>query len=503
MSSPLAPVMEFPEVTLTGTRTLAPEMEFPEVVILGNRPNTTPLDPPMDEDLSLPGPIPGGPGQPVVGPRYFYPRALVEIQAVLADNDGTVIAWQCTPLSVEVHRNHARAADTCKVTLSFRDYPLDPRAVVDLKIAVHIDASPNAQFPIFPVRRNLRFIGSVDVPEASLAETDETVTLEARDYTSLYLDYRWDHARNPIDTPGTTLAVLFEKVRNIVEPTRATDPMAAPTVFFDPKSMNVPVEFKTGRSTLSGEANDSAWDVLVRACDLFGLIPVFELDTLVVRAASQDGHELNNVAMIYGYNIEKMTFKKDFRQKQRTQIMVTAWNPVEGRSVEAIYPPDDDPHIGVRRISTNGKVHITIKQTHYYVEGPYDEGTLLEVAKSIFLENGQMDVEGELDTADMVDVYGNKALLALKNGDRLNVDLFTPDIKSNIFAMSDEEQIAYLTDETRINHLEEPVARALVASWATSRALISDFYVLEATHKWSREDGYSLSVRFGSFVLGV
>ena len=97
---------------------------------------------------------------------------------------------------------------------------------------------------------------------------------------------------------------------------------------------------------------------------------------------------------------------------------------------------------------------------------------------------------------ELVDLDGVDTT-ALANGDRLNVRLGKQD-QASIASMSTTERIAHLTRAP--SNLSEPVARALVESWARVEAQSSSFYVKSATHSWDRDSGYKLSVSFINYA---
>lgn len=434
--------------------------------------------------MAVPVPIP---------PKVFYPRAVARLQVLFDDQVGgvTPAAFDAIPRTVDVRRNTARKADTCRVELDYRDFPLDPRLLKDVLIAVHIESVLDPLVDIIPTRLNLRFIGRVDEPHVTLGPDQETVRLEARDFTEAFTGFRW--GATPIPTPpGTTLQAVVELIR------AAVVPETVPTVFNDLAAAAAQVGERTGRSVFTPEDDDSAWDVMIKVCDLFGLVPVWDLDVLTVRTAAQAG--IGSAFMIYGQNVESLKFSRNLKQKKAKQVKIVAWNPVLGASLEAVYPvnPAD---VGTTRISAQGTPKVTVEQVQYNVEGPYDPVTLGVLAQRVYAELAQSQLIGTLETRDMRDVF-EAPIVGLKNGDLLICKL-GPEVQASIESMSPPEAIAFLSNPVRPNALNPGAAAALVAAWMTVQQLAVQFYVTEAHHRWDRDNGYSLEIGFREFVLGV
>lgn len=441
-------------------------------------------------------------------PRIYYPRCVVVLDCLFDDqvpaSPGQYATFTAIPRSVEVRRNSARKADECTVELDYRDFPIDTRLLKDMIISVHIDDTIFNDIPMYPIRFNLRFIGRVDEPSTELGPSMQTVKLAARDYTGIWLDYRWPQAIKPpggkatptLPTPpGTTLGALVELMRV------AVTPLILPAVFTDPAAAALDVHLRTGRLVFASKDDDSAWDVLSALCELFGLVPVFDLDVLTIRTPTFAS--ARSALMIYGQNVETLRFSRDLKQARSKQVKIVAWNPILGVSSEASYPLPGTPDYSlVTRLSEAKVPKQTIEQIQYNVEGTYLPPELALLAQRVWTELAQGQVMGELETKEMSDLIFGDSLLDLANGDLLICKLGTEDLAS-IASMSAAEAIAFLVDPTKPGAMNPAAALALVNAWQAAQALSITFYVLETAHKWDRDTGYQLTVRFRDFILGV
>lgn len=443
-------------------------------------------------------------------PTYYYPRCVVRMSVLLDDHvPGIPTPVQllknyaqitAIPRSVEVSRNSSRKADTATITLDYRDFPLDPRLIRDITVSIHLESVPDPNFPLVPTPLNLRFYGRVDVPRVTLSSSGQTVKLECRDFTGIWLDKKWpgkDAATglytNPCP-PGTTLQTMVEAMRLRVTPG------TAPAVFLDPTAAAINMHNIIGRDFFVSKEDDNAWDVLCALCDKVGLVPCWNLANLEIRSPTLSS--LTSAFMVYGQNVERLDFERDLRQNAGKQVVIKCWNEVLGQVIEATWPIPTSPDYSlVARLSESETPTTIIDRVQYNVTGPYDPFTLQIMARRVWTEMRQNQLAGELETRDMSDLIGVD-LLPLSNGDRLVCQLGTED-QAAISHMSPAEAVAYLADPTRPNSLSPDAAQALVTAWTVAQSLNITFYVLEAHHSWDCDDGYRLRVRFRDFVLGV
>lgn len=450
-------------------------------------------------------------------PRVYYPRALVKFDALVENNapedpkDATVtpIGFDVMPRRVEVVRNSARKADTCKIELDYQDFPIDPRIIRSMGVVVFLDSVEVPSAPFVPTPLSVRFQGIVDEPEIRRGHSGDTVTLQCRDYTAAYLGHNWRHVATEvrkkgkivgwsIDTPpGVTLGLLVEKIR------LAVTPETGPTRFFDAVETQE-VGLRTGKSKFMVDENATAWDVLVRLCDLFGHVPVWEIDPfagaqLQVRSATAVVLSPPRL-MLYGENIEQLTFSRNLQRPEERRIKVVAWNPDLAQVFEATWP--EIPPTVPNSSGPKGAVKVVDKVVQYSVAGNFTQEQVRELAQDVYAESRQHKLEGELVTREMADATFPQALsmLDLANSYLLELQL-SPSFVSGIEGLSDLEAEALLSSPTQPFPLDPYVARALIRGRGAAAAKSTTFYVVSAQHTWSRTRGYELTLKFRGFVL--
>lgn len=429
--------------------------------------------------------------------RTYYPRARAVLVVLLEDFDGgegsSTHKIDTIPRSVSVKNNTALQADTFELELDYKDFPLDPRTVRSVKVAIFMAdiQDPTTEGRILS-RGSRKFIGYVDEPQTRLEEAGEVVRFTGRDYTGIFLDSTW-------------------KAGTRIEITRPLGLVLGRVVAEVPGAEGINIEFSEKAaearflvlSTLINRTKwspkgkkDSAWQVIVDLVGLIGLIAVIELDTLKI-VAPGEFVDLQPV-FLYGQNVTRLTFKRKMNETHTKQIRIVAWDDAANERRETTYPTE--PVVLSKKIAPSGKVTTdTAPVLTFNVSGAYTVQELKSMAARIYDQAAREQIEGELETGEMEDLENSIKLTRLSNGDAITVQLSNQD-RSSIAGLSISESVEVLT--SGINPLRRSVAEALATSFHRARRLATTFYVKTATHTWSREEGYKLSVVFINFVGG-
>lgn len=419
--------------------------------------------------------------------RTYYPRCRVVLDVLLEDyDDGTTgesFTYEATPRRADWTRNDLRTADEFKIELDYRDFPLDPRTVRAIGVAIYCGdiGDPDAVLDLNDETVQV-FFGSVDEPQAALSEGGETVTLDGRDHTAIFLGQEWSGGAIDIDRP---LIDVIEEVRD-----------AAPggddlEVDMDLAAYSVNLATLTGKTKWSPQGKDDTWTVLVELCGLAGLIPVVELDTL--RVVAPGDLTAQQAAFLYGENVERLEFRRRLTERHSQRVQLTCWDPQARESRQVLYPAE--PLVTRRRLTPKGKV-VTDPESviAWTVQGSYTEDQLKELAQAYFEEMALPDVQGVLETKDLTDLDQATALPRLANGDTVTVQLGA--IRADISDLSEGEAVTLLSSGAEA--MPEAAAQALVSAWGQAQDLGATFYVRAVRHSWSRESGYSAEIEFES-----
>lgn len=416
----------------------------------------------------------------------YYPRARV-VLSCLFEGEGAgedrFERFSVTPRTVEWASNTMREADTFSMELDYRDLPLDPRAVKALRVDIIAGdvRDPRVALSEDDTPKH-RFSGLADEVTTQLAGGGETVKVSGRDFTALFLDHVWDGGQIDITRPLS--AVLASIVATVPGSTGITIEGAPDEV----------LSKKLGRTKWSPRQGDDTWTVITDLCGEAAVLPVISKSALLVRAA--DDFRDRFAFLVYGRDVESLSFGRKANETRTGQIRVRSWDDQAGVSREAIWPRA--PIVKRSKVSADGKATNEYAPIYdYAVQGSWSLVQLEERAKQIYEAGARNQIEGELQTREMVDSETGQDLLDLGNGDNVVVELgkYNP---TSIASMSDEEAINRLVEGHE--GLLPGVARTLVRSWRVAGDLLTAFYVKTAKHRWSRADGYQLSLEFMNYV---
>lgn len=414
--------------------------------------------------------------------RGYYPRAAVELSLVLEGGD-RVESFFVVPRKVQIERNDHRAADTFDVELDYQDLPFDPRAVQAAHVAIALgDVESPDRSVLEDPGRYLQLMGFADEPETELNEGSETVRLRGRDYTGVFLDTRWSGAAVDVTAPLITVARrIVDTIPGMEKVTIETPQGAGPT--------DLVIADILGKRKFAVKPDDDTWTVLSDLCAVAGLVPVFDLDTLAIRSASEVGR--HRASFVYGEDVERLVYRRKYNEIRTMQVKVVCWDEQARLRREALWPRQ--PILTRTKISADGKTTYDYAPiVPFYVQGSYTPDALIAIARGIYDDLAREQVDGTLETREMTSAGTD--LWALANGDKLSVRL------GKDLGCFQTMSAAELRRHLRARGLDESAARRLNEASSRADDLASSFYVKRARHSWDRESGYRLSVDFINYV---
>lgn len=421
--------------------------------------------------------------------RTYYPRCRVILDVLLEDfGDGTTgesHTYEVVPRSASWTRNDLRTADEFTLELDYRDFPLDPRTVRAVSVAIYAGdvVDPSAQLDKDNEDTQV-FVGLVDEPETALSGDQEVVRLSGRDQTALFLGEPWRWGAIDITRPLST--ILSEII--------AAVPVAEGfTVEVDASASDAVLSEWLGKDLWTYTGGDDVWTVMVALCAVAGLVPVVDRD--VLRVLSPATMTAQTVGFLYGSNVSSLGFRRRLSEERTKRVQLTAWDPSTRTSTQVLYPTD--PTVSRRRIAANGKVITDTESViAWTVIGAYTDDQLTALAESYYEESARPEVQGTLETKDLTDLDSSYPLGLVANGDLLTVQLGTT--CADIAGLSRFEAVDLLTGGPL--PLDQAAAEALVDAWTSAQSLTATFRARKALHTWSRDSGYKLSVDFETYI---
>lgn len=447
-------------------------------------------------------------------------------------DDAYSVRFLVQPQKVEWSNNSPREANTASLTLRFADLPLEPRSIralsstlfagpvsaEDYALGVNELRDPTAgrRSYVSRERKNVRFMGTADKLELSAGTEGDSLRIEMRDFTSMFLD-------RPVDTE-TLKGIKWSQslpdvVTQLVRSNAATQSMP---VSYDSSLDEVPLADSVFRHVLGGKKGGKGkglkrasvaglrttyWDLITDLCVYGGAIPMVELDTLrIVRPRTlYTSRALSAAVFVWGGNLSELRIARTFSKKALQGIEVTSFDPgAKPRPVTYAYrfPAKLRPKPNV---SSEGEA------TSYRVV-PLDglrESQLPKIAEALYFEQAMQGCEVSFSTNEMAVLGLDRTsinIMDLASGDPVNVviasntssenlrPLFSPATMAEVHGMS-QSQLVQLLQRRGVG---KAVAPAVAKILAGARKL-STFRVQDASHQLS-DSGYSASFTCMSFV---
>lgn len=417
----------------------------------------------------------------------YYPRCLVRLEPVLDDFGATETdaldrqpAIEVIPESAAWESRPPGEAGTATVAIPWRDLPLDPRTLRDVRLSLYVwDAGAPTLGALGYSELAQVFVGFVDEPESAHGETAQTVTLSARDYQGRLMDTSSQTVSVRADRP------LSACIRQVIDESGVPgfgDPAQHPAGLGlairlpdgDPTLQSV-----TGKSRWTPPPRASAWDVIAAMCRTLGMRAGFRLGDLIARRPQPIDPERVKL-FVYGQNVRELRFRRDLRPYARKGVRAVAWAPADRRLVEATYPDPPPDEVVVLQVE----------------EGAWTPAILRQRAEALYHALGEREMTGHLDTVVMEDL-DEATLTTLRSGDVISVRLRSGD-PAVLHGMSRGEIVGHL-----IRHGVRPgVAEALVDAWLQAEGGLATVYAVDrAAHEWSAADGYRLGIDFRSVLV--
>jgi hypothetical protein len=397
--------------------------------------------------------------------------------------DGLTVIFDVLPQQVTVERNAMKDADTAKITLDFRDVPVDPRVVRACFVSISIGTAGADEYEAgmagkrredgslrslvaresgeeLRLDSDTRFTGFVDVWRVEYREDGDTVELECRDVSAVLRDQRFYSQDGRAQTVDLNKPIA-EGIQKVVDqfpstrgikvvfgtPVNPDDPLAVLTPDFGPTPSGIMPRTRKSKKGKQVKAqpkvlNQSVWDHVTDVVLRLGLVPVlrgFTLFLLEPRVLFADLTAARR--MVWGRNIKTLRVARKLGGIKTDTIEVRSYDATIGRTRWARYPVlQGEPTSGIlgqagspqptatraNNVGPTGKADESVRVLS--VPAVSDLKTLERVAESVFNEIGRQEIEGELETDDFesFDSQEEADLLRLLPGEPVQVLVALP-----------------------------------------------------------------------------
>ncbi len=356
------------------------------------------------------------------------PRAecVLEIPDFGSDAVSTITPWivECRHT-----RNNHLEADTLEVTLDLDQCNVDPRILASARIAFWMWDDAVSDQPLKP-----SFVGIVTKSRRTADEAKMCVVLEARDYTTLFLECKhfpsqglpqWhDNLRQAwerlCDNTG-----FYDVDQGIVSSVAA---LRNRIEFrgFDDRELGTAVSPRLRAVSLPVPPNASAdaWKVWQGLCSELGVMSFIEGDTCVCTVADSYYDEANPLILDYGTNLLELEENSDPTLASKA-ILLKSFDHLTGRTLEAIYPGTRE-RVKHKRGVASAVSAATSDVEQYDTPWITDQLTLDREAKRAYEERKRQELQGRLKTCETTLMTSKGEVVPifdLRAGDSLQVTL--------------------------------------------------------------------------------
>ena len=449
-------------------------------------------------------------------------------------------AFLFQPISATVRKNSYSEADEFKITMRFEDLPIDSRlirsalasiSIVDLK-----KLKDQSNYDLNLAREKAIILGFADVSSIELDASGRTITMEGRDFSSIFIETKFDNAnladaegkrRRKIALNRSLMAIIEDLMKNVPGSGGITiEDRTNGAVTNAEAATGGGYDLVTGKKSTDGQflyvqKNETYWDVIQSLCEQIGVICYIELDKLVLTNPRilYHGESFSSkkvVPFIYGKNISRLNFHKNLARKKRFNLILRSWNIKTNVPVEVSIPRDateawareTNIERAVQKIQTLDANGAQVTKDAPGFLFPYQNKTreqLITLGEKIFEELVRQQLEGQFETREMEvnDSQGVEFdLTQLKTGTPILLEIIQEDIQyitrktEDGQSVSDGKRIAYLIRRG----YSKQTAQILVDAVAKTSGKIRPVFYLKGGEFMMASDGFTLRVDFVNYV---
>lgn len=434
----------------------------------------------------------------------IYARIYLRPPQIDAADDGAqIVVFECAPVSYKVICNSHYVADTWEMTFELNDFPLDPRLVRGATVEIFAAdlSGPGVARRAEDYWAGLShaeevdhclIAGVLDHIESPFDGDGLSLKMKGRDYTAYFLDVqlsapiRWSSAKSFVELIGELIVQRPETQAMSIEivvdgSTRVLDPRSGVPFMqqaaqldatLEPTSEGVfrvlqikPSDYKAFGTDATKDKRmkrdgETTWEAIQEIALEAGLIVYVELDRIVIREPNTlnptDVQRLlrgkgEAYRFTVGRNVSRFTPSRDLGRQTNTNIQVSSFNPMTGKTLTVYSPPLAEQEIDNAgsagpvgdQTTKAGKPTKNRTVTPYVVRGITSKVQLEAIAKSIREQIQHHDLEVEIETDSMVD-SGGRGLWTMSYADTVVFD-FSATLRSFI-TRTVEEQVQELTE---------------------------------------------------------
>ncbi len=460
----------------------------------------------------------------------YYPQGALVLVVTWENFEGDPETTRQSTLSVlakdfTVELNSYEEADTFNATLDYKSFPFDPRTIRAIQVTVCMDnmgsnynSETGLRQVIIPQKENIIFLGFVDEESISFDDSNQSVSIEGRDYTSLFIDVKRSRPyplplKKRIDLIIQDLINEQQSTEKIILDLRGLTKTDLPTLSKVASNLNK----STGNK--NPKKNETYWDIIKGIVRRSGLITYIDRDKLVLTKPQNIYDKNKKIQMIYGYNLKGLDFKRKIGRRKAQNVRVYSALPERKGKVSIMIPRDaiskdfidkfGNREITVEQYDSEGKKIEKPKKAEvlsFSVPDVMSKRHLIKIGEGIFENISRQQLEGRMATKDMLFVQKKEAIRPDTKPEFDTVDFKNFRVGTGVEILIEKDDLEKIKStkaiEDRIIYLLEKgypteVATEFANSLSKPKYL---FYTKAVKFSLSESDGFSIDIDFINFI---
>lgn len=478
----------------------------------------------------------------------YHPQCRVNLSVVFdgfGGKDRPQVIEDIIPLSINVHLNSYKEADTWEITFDAKRFPFSPELLASAAVEIYLyqreDLTQDPIYndlptPTFNVntltglgeyalavqandrdqREKLLITGLVDSANLSQDENGGVISLSGRDYTALLLDKEWDPVESgkrgripdgPLDevvqklvneavdadSNVNTLQVAFIDYEIVPDTKNVAKTVTSKKVTIKPPPTS---KSRSKRKTrgVAVKSDSNYWDVIYKLCMSYGFITFvqgFNVYIAKPHVLQADQEALwGQWRVAYGRNLESLEVERKLAKEAVPQIRVRSYSEKAKAAIEGRFPADRDGQ-RVTGVGTKKEEYRT-----YSVPDVTDVNTLKEIARSTYYTIARGEGTIRFSTPHLADL-DNKDLLRMRSGDAVKIvwDAFNAEVMLNT-GISKEQKVSELLSQG----YKYDVASLVAEQYEKLDYFRQHFYVRTVNYTWDQNNGVKIDVEAINFI---
>lgn len=389
-------------------------------------------------------------------------------------------------------RNDHTRADELDLDLDWQDTGMDPRILSTGIVAFYLGNADEFDEWVGD-DSNLRFVGMVTKAKRKGSDSPLEVQVSCLDYTTFFIRAK-KFAAKGIPEYSQTLEEAWRTIIGGFDGPSGENVVANLKDALEFRGLSAPgpvisaaiTKRFEGKGQIACKPGCDAWAVWQQCVGMVGLISFFDRNKVVV--TTTDAYYSAKDPPLFTWGVDLLSFEEERNNEfERRGIGVTSFSHETGKALEAVWPPDGEDGATGKRVSPEpGKEGHASKKSkkqeqrdYFSFPGITEQAELEKLAKRVYEERSRQEMQGSVETREMVATTEGGAefdLLSLQAGDVIKLKLDIIDTHGRYLQQevpNVEDRVAYLVERG----YDEGAARVMAENLDAIVKTRQDFYV--------------------------